>query len=377
MKTIDKIEAIVNKINEFTELIENSQSVDDVKGYIAEVEKLQNEKNDLEAGEVKKMSKVENYLDTKQAVADFVSAFENAKSTTEAHNAWKSKLQENGITITDKDNVLPKAIELEIQTILTRSNPVFPLFQVTNVGGMLVARDFTSADEAKVHVPGTTKDKQSANLKVSAIKPKMVYKRQSFDEIDKRTFQNFADIYELTIQELTQRIIDKIVDLALVEGKATDGETGSSETENGFVSILNETDTNKVKHVDASKDLVAAIEDAVDLIEVPGKKALVVTLTQKRAILNALRAKFPNTVYRNNNKELAEEFGVDELIVYRGTKNIKPTIIAEGAYAVDMQPLTRIEQFKIDTNENEILVETPATGRPVKFGGIVVIDLAG
>ena len=50
--------------------------------------------------------------------------------------------------------------------------------------------------------------------------------------------------------------------------------------------------------------------------------------------------------------------------------------MAEGAYAVDMQPLNRVEQFKIDTNTNDVLVETPASGRAVAFGGIAVVDLA-
>lgn len=48
--------------------------------------------------------------------------------------------------------------------------------------------------------------------------------------------------------------------------------------------------------------------------------------------------------------------------------------MAEGAYHIDHQPLARIEQFQLLRNENDILVETPATGRPVAFGGIAVID---
>ena len=76
----------------------------------------------------------------------------------------------------------------------------------------------------------------------------------------------------------------------------------------------------------------------------------------------------------NNNRDIANVFGVDELVIYQGTKALMPIVIAQDSYHVDMQPLNRIEQFRLDTNENDILVETPATGRPVAFGGAVVID---
>lgn len=373
MKTIDKLEAINNRIDELKTSIKEATSVDEAQNYITEFEQLTEQKNNLE-DDIKEVVTMNNYLETPQAMMDFAEAFKNARNTEDAHTTWKKKLQENGITVVDKDSALPKKLEQEIQTVLTRSNPVFPLFKLTNVGAMLITREFTSNDEAKVHVPGTTKDVQNATLTLSAIKPKMIYKRQAFDELDKRTFENFAEVYELVVQELSQRIIDKIVDLALVEGTAVGGD--DSRTENGFISITNEKDTNKVKHVDGTTDLVAALEDAVDLIDAPGRKFLVITLAQKRAILNALRTKFPQAVYRNNNDELAAEFGLDGVIIYRGSKQIKPTVIAEGAYAVDMQPLTRVEQFKLETNTNDILVETPATGRPVAFGGIAVVDLA-
>lgn len=374
MKTIDKLEAISNKINDVKTRIEASNDLDEIKELVAEAEKLKARKNELQQTEAK--VEMKNYLETDKAMHDFAKVMDNAVSTDGMRKAWNEKLKENGITVTDKDNLLPKKLELEIQTLLTRANPVFPLFKVTNMGAMLVSRELRSTDEAHVHIRGTEKKTQSASLTLSAVKPKMIYKKQSFDEIDKRTIDNFAELYELVIQELTQRVIDKIVDLALVEGTATDGETGEAEKENGFIGILHEADTDKVKHVDGTKDLVTAVEDAVDSIDAPGKKYLIITLAQKRAILNALRAKFPNAVYRNNNAELAAEFGIDEIVIYRGVKELKPIVMAEGAYGIDMQPLTRIEQFKIDTNTNDVLVETPASGRSIEFGGIAVIDLA-
>lgn len=374
MKLIDKIEEINNSITELVAKVENSQDIEEVKQLTEKLNALKDEKQTLENGEINKVEK--NYLETNAASKDFATIYQNSRNTEEFHNAWNAKLEENGVEITDEGGYLPKRIEMEIQTVLTRSNPVFPLFKVSNQGAILYTRELTSEDEAKVHVPGTKKEVQTATLKTSGVRPKMIYKMQSFDEIDKRTINNFSELYEVIVAELAQRVIDKVVDLALFEGEATDGETGTAATENGFISIKNEKDTNKVAHVDGKTDLVNALEEAVDAIDAPGKKYLIITKQQKRAIIKALRTKYPNSVFKSSNAELASEFGVDEIVIYNGTKAISPTVMAEGAYAVDMQPLNRVEQFKIDTNTNDVLVETPASGRAVAFGGIAVVDLA-
>lgn len=377
MKLIDQIESIDNQLKDLGDKISNAEDKETIESLMAEVKELKSAKAQLiiqteDTTVEKQLSK--NYLETEQALHDFVEIQKNSRSESEIKNAWEAKLVENGVTITDKDNYLPKKLELDIQTVLTRSNPVYPIFKHTNIGAILVARDFTSDDEAKVHVPGTTKSRQTATLKVSGLKSRMIYKATSINEIDKRTIDNFDELYQLLVAELAQRVVDKVVDLALVEGSATDGETGDAANENGFISVMNETNVNKVKKINGKADLVAAVEQAVDGIDAPGKKYLVVTKAQKRDILDALRKKFPQSTFLNNNRDIANVFGVDELVIYQGTKALMPIVIAQDAYHVDMQPLNRIEQFRLDTNENDILVETPATGRPVAFGGAVVID---
>lgn len=377
MKLIDQIESIDNQLKDLGDKISNAEDKETIESLMAEVKELKNAKAQLliqteDTTVEKQLSK--NYLETEQALHDFVEVQKNSRSEAEIKEQWEAKLAENGVTITDKDNYLPKKLELDIQTVLTRSNPVYPIFKHTNIGAILVARDFTSDDEAKVHVPGTTKSRQTATLKVSGLKPRMIYKATSINEIDKRTIDNFDELYQLLVAELAQRVVDKVVDLALVEGSATDGETGEAANENGFISVMNETNTNKVKKINGKADLVSAVEQAVDAIDAPGKKYLVVTKAQKRDILDALRKKFPQSTFLNNNRDIANVFGVDELVIYQGTKALMPIVIAQDAYHVDMQPLNRIEQFRLDTNENDILVETPATGRPVAFGGAVVID---
>lgn len=373
-KWIDELEEVNNRLDELKGLVKNSQSVEDVDKFTTEYKDLVERKNALEKTKPNKEQKM-NYLETQQSLKDFVAIQTNNKlSNEERLTAWNEKLAENGVTVTDPSAYLPKKLELELQTVLTRANAVFPLFRVTNAGAILISQELTSNDEAQIHTPGTTKTRQAATLTVSGIKPRMIYKAQSIDEIQKQTLSSFENLYETIVAELAQRVIDKVVDLALVEGTAT-GAEGASATENGFISVTTETNTNKVKHVSGKDDLIAGVESAVDEITVGGKKYLVITKAHKHAILKALRTKFPQMTVRNNNHDIADALGVDELVIYQGTKAIKPTVMAEGAYAVDMKPLNRIEQFRFDTNENDILVETTASGRPYLFGGIAVIDL--
>lgn len=373
-KWIDELEEVNNRLDELKGLVKNSQSVEDVDKFTTEYKDLVERKNALEQTKPNKEQKM-NYLETQQSLKDFVAIQTNNKlSNEERVTAWNEKLAENGVTVTDPSAYLPKKLELELQTVLTRANAVFPLFRVTNAGAILISQELTSNDEAQIHTPGTTKTRQAATLTVSGIKPRMIYKAQSIDEIQKQTLSSFENLYETIVAELAQRVIDKVVDLALVEGTAT-GAEGASATENGFISVTTETNTNKVKHVSGKDDLIAGVESAVDEITVGGKKYLIITKAHKHAILKALRTKFPQMTVRNNNTDIADALGVDELVIYQGTKAIKPTVIAEGAYAVDMKPLNRIEQFRFDTNENDILVETTASGRPYLFGGIAVIDL--
>jgi putative structural protein len=373
-KWIDELEEVNNRLDELKGLVKNSQSVEDVDKFTTEYKDLVERKNALEQTKPNKEQKM-NYLETQQSLKDFVAIQTNNKlSNEERVNAWNEKLAENGVTVTDPSAYLPKKLELELQTVLTRANAVFPLLRVTNAGAILISQELTSNDEAQIHTPGTTKTRQAATLTVSGIKPRMIYKAQSIDEIQKQTLSSFENLYETIVAELAQRVIDKVVDLALVEGTAT-GAEGASATENGFISVTTETNTNKVKHVSGKDDLIAGVESAVDEITVGGKKYLIITKAHKHAILKALRTKFPQMTVRNNNTDIADALGVDELVIYQGTKAIKPTVMAEGAYAVDMKPLNRIEQFRFDTNENDILVETTASGRPYLFGGIAVIDL--
>ena len=307
------------------------------------------------------------YIESKNSITDFMNVLKAANNKQEVANKWNAKLAENGLEIKDESLVLPTRLVTSIESALTNTNPVFKAFKVTSVGALLVTQGLDSSDEAGVHVEGTEKTVQSAVLTVDAISPAMIYKIQTISERAKQLNTNFDEIYETIVAELTQAIVNKAVDLALVEG---DGK-------NGFVSLANEKDAKKVKKITAAK-YVDGIEDAVDFVRATaGVKNLDVTAVQRKDILAEVRALNANARVRNSDAEIASEVGVDELIVYTGSKTLKPTLLVQDAYHIDMKDLTKVDAFEWKTNENAILLESLSAGKAEKFSTGAVITVAG
>ncbi|MGL5895738.1 MAG: hypothetical protein ACRCZN_01975 [Lactococcus lactis] len=349
---------------EATSSLEEGKSIDnELEGINLEIIKLENELTESEKGDKKPMN---NYIGSKKEVKDFVESLKNAPTKEVASQNWAKKLSNNGVEITDTDNYLPKKIVEAITTSLTESNPVFPLFRITNVGAMLISQEFDSDDEAQVHEVGTTKKEQEATLKLSSIQPAMIYKLQSIHELVRRTLGSIDDIVDLIIAELTQRIVDKIVDLALVEGDET----------NGFRAIQTDKNVKRVKEIATPDSFVDGVEEAVDFVrQSSGLNYLIVTTEQRKQLLKELRDLNKNVRIKNDDAEIASEVGVDGIVVYRGTKTLKPIVLVKDAYHVDMDEMTQIRAFKWETNENKFLVEVVAAGHVDKMYGAAYLTL--
>lgn len=315
----------------------------------------------------KEKTNMTKYLEAKNAVTDFIETLKNGGNKAEVANKWNAKLAENGLEIKDDSLVLPTRLVSAIETSLTDTNPVFKAFKISHVGALLVTSGLASSDEAKVHVEGTEKTVQNAILTVDAITPQMIYKIQTISERAKNLNANYDEIYATIVAELTQAIVNKAVDLALVEGDGT----------NGFVSIAKEKDVKKVKAI-SDTAYVTAIEDAVDFVRgTQGTKYLVVTAQQRKTILAEVRALNANVRVKNDDAEIASEVGVDELITYTGTKAIKATVLVQDAYHIDMKDLTKVDAFEWKTNENAILLESLSAGKIEKAKSAAVITISG
>ena len=368
-----RVEALIKRDNELKEAIKVNNNIEELEAFdkerkdnSAELIKLQNE---LAAQPKEGKGKYKmDYLKTENSVKDFFAVLKTSKSENAA-KAWEDKLVENGIEITDTGFALPKKIVAGIESALLNTNEVFKAFKVTNVGAMLINQTFGSEDGALVHTPGTQKTIQSASLEVDSLKPVMIYKLQTISELVKRLNTNYQDLYALVVAEMTQAIVNKIVDLALVEGNGT----------NGFVAIAAEDNTDKVAKITAVAGATAftdAVESGVDFLRpTAGAKYLIVTPAQRKTLLAELRAAVAPARVRNTDADIASEIGVDGILVYNGAATLKPTLLVQDGYHVDMGDLTKIDAFKWETNENAILVETLSAGQTEKTHAAAVITL--
>ena len=389
---------LIEKQNRLAELKENNVSLkSQIKGFevknaiedlpkVQELEKTISEnsieiikiENELNAQEEKPKgkSKMTNFIESQNAVTEFFDVLKKNSGKTEIKNAWKDKLAENGVTITDTTFELPRKLVESINTALLDTNPVFKVFRVTNVGALLVSRSFDSSDEAKVHKDGEQKVEQSATLTIDTLEPVMVYKLQSIAERVKRLQMSYSELYNLIVAELTQAIVNKIVDLALIEGDGT----------NGFKSVTNETNAKKIKKITTEAPATGtapfadAIEEAVDFVRTTaGRRYLIVTAAQRKTLLDELRGLVSNAHVRikNDDTEIASEVGVDEIIVYTGSKAISPIVLVDQKYHIDMQDLTKVDAFEWKTNSNMILVETLSSGHTESLKAGAVITITG
>ena len=388
---------LIEKQNRLAELKENNVSLKsqisgfEVKNAIEDLPKVQElEKtlsensieiikieNELNAQEEKPKGKAKmtNFIESQNAVTEFFDVLKKASGKSEIKNAWNAKLAENGVTITDTTFQLPRKLVESINTALLNTNPVFQVFRVTNVGALLVSRSFDSANEAQVHKDGQQKTEQAATLTIDTLEPVMVYKLQSLAERVKRLQMSYSELYNLIVAELTQAIVNKIVDLALVEGDGT----------NGFKSIDKEADVKKIKKITTkaksagTTPFANAIEEAVDFVRpTAGRRYLIVKAEDRKALLDELRQATANAHVRikNDDAEIASEVGVDEIIVYTGTKAVKPTVLVDQKYHIDMQDITKVDAFEWKTNSNMILVETLTSGHVETYNAGAVITVA-
>ena len=388
---------LIEKQNRLAELKENNVSLKsqisgfEVKNAIEDLPKVQElEKtlsensieiikieNELNAQEEKPKGKAKmtNFIESQNAVTEFFEVLKKNSGKSEIKNAWNAKLAENGVSIPDTTFQLPRKLIESINTALLNTNPVFKVFRITNVGALLVSRSFDSSGEAQVHKDGQTKTEQAAALIINNTEPVMVYKLQSLSERVKRLHVGYSELYNLIVAELTQAIVNKIVDLALVEGDGT----------NGFKSIDKETDGKKIKKITTKAKAAGttpfanAIEDAVDFVRpTAGRRYLIIKAEDRRALLDELRQATANAHVRikNDDTEIASEVGVDELIVYTGTKALKPTVLVDQKYHIDMQELTKVDAFEWKTNSNMILVETLTSGHVETYNAGAVITVA-
>lgn len=385
--------------------LEQAKGIDKkIKANELEIIQIQNSLKEFSQAK-EKSKNMKNYLESQNAVVDLIGVLKKSKKEDVLNN-WNAKLVENDVTVEGDENnssfFMPRKLVEAIESSLLEANPVYKIFRVTNVGALLVNGSMEAGERtadnnynrAGVHKDGETKKEQSVVIKESKIDPVMVYKLQKVAERIKQLNVNFNEIWSMLVAEITQAIVDKIVELALIEG--TYGV--ENKDENGFTSIVEESKLyDEAKHRTRIKSITAeanaetgvgafqnGVEQALDFVRgKAGTRYLIVTSAQRTTLLNELRTTYKGAlgIIANSDRAIADLLGIDEIIVYAGvyesvesvkaftgktdaTKSdtLPPIVIRDKAFHVDMNALTRIEAFKWETNENALLMETLTAG---------------
>lgn len=344
---------------------------------IGNLQKKLDDKGDLEMGS----SKVKNYKDTTQAVKDWADIYRNSASKEDAEAKWHDKLVENGVNVEGKTELLPTQVDLGIQSVI-EDNPIFDIMQHVNAG-TLVYKKFDSKDTAVVRGTGynitENKTEQSATLEVKDLPQNEIYKLTT---VSYKAMKNMGSELDTFIaQELTQNVIDKVVDLALYDG------TGNASDANAGFDAVVAKDSAAV-HVEYPKgsSLSAAIQansfratgGGATVIDNSGNstgqqnRVLIVNSDDYGRILgDALKLSYPVD-------NVSTWLGVDSIIITKTTsKNYKPIVMTKNAYIVAMDNFDKFDWYNVLSNRNASEVVALANGTLFQANSAVVFTEAG
>lgn len=389
-REFDKIE---NQIDTLKTNLRNSTSLNDAQELdtllnnlvgeaqsqmhdIASLQKKLDTEGDLEMNK----SKVKNYRDTAQAVKDWADIYRNSASKEDAEARWHDKLVENGVAIDGKTELLPTQVDLGIQSVI-EANPIFDIMQ--HVGaGTLVYKKFDTKDTAVVRGTGynitENKTEQNATLDVKDLPQTEIYKLTT---VSYKAMKNMgAELDTFIAQELTQNVINKVVDLALYDG------TGNASDANAGFDAVVAKDSAAV-HVEYPKgsSLSTAIQansfratgGGATVIDNSGNstgqqnRVLIVNDTDYGKILgDALKLNYPV-------ENVPKWLGVDSIIITKTTsKNYKPIVMTKNAYIVAMDNFDKFDWYNVLSNRNTSEVVALANGTLFQANSAVVFTEA-
>lgn len=353
--------------------------VGEAQSQMHDIASLQ-KKLDTEGDLGMKNSKVKNYRDTAQAVKDWADIYRNAASKEDAEARWHDKLVENGVTIDGKTEMLPTQVDLGIQSVI-EANPIFDIMQHVNAG-TLVYKKFDTKDTAVVRGTGynitENKVEQNATLDVKDLPQNEIYKLTT---VSYKAMKNMGSELDTFIaQELTQNVINKVVDLALYDG------TGNASDANAGFDAVVAKDSAAV-HVEYPKGSSLSTAIQANSFRATGGGATVIdnsgnsTGQQNRVLIvndsdyakilgDALKLSYPVD-------NVPKWLGVDSIIITKTTsKNYKPIVMTKNAYIVAMDNFDKFDWYNVLSNRNASEVVALANGTLFQANSAVVFTEA-
>lgn len=343
---------------------------------IADLQKKLDTEGDLEMNK----SKVKNYVDTAQAVKDWADIYRNSVSKEDAESRWHDKLVENGVSVEGKTELLPTQVDLGIQSVI-EANPIFDIMQHVNAG-TLVYKKFDTKDTAVVRGTGynitENKTEQSATLDVKDLPQNEIYKLTT---VSYKAMKNMgAELDTFIAQELTQNVINKVVDLALYDG------TGNASDANAGFDAVVAKDSAAV-HVEYPKGSSLSTAIQANSFRANGGGATVIdnsgnsTGQQNRVLIvnSDDYGKILGDALKLNYlvESVPKWLGVDSIVITKTTsKNYKPIVMTKNAYIVAMDNFDKFDWYNVLSNRNTSEVVALANGTLFQANSAVVFTEA-
>lgn len=312
--TIEAVDALEDEnaqeaIDALKETVDNLQ-----QGLTAVQEKINQNKQEQKEPPMP----TENYLQSRNSVADFASAIRNARTADAFRANWSEFLSTNGITISagSEGAFVPEAVKGMISDIWERNADW--LKSLNNTGAKRFYCRYNASDQtaensrAKGWKKGDTKAAETIELAAKLLDAQFIYKIQ---EIDLKTkFDTDEALINYVITELVDQILYEIKRAILVG----DGRADNSDYKINSFEAIAKTSTDAyttVSAVTANGFLVDDVRAMVDNVVNDNNKEVFVFMS--KATLRALarvQASSESTPVYLGVEQVAEQIGASRII---------------------------------------------------------------
>lgn len=213
-----QVEQTIANLNEVATALDNEtdeQAVEELRTSVNELnerltaimERISQTETNIEENE----NKMENYLSTKNSVADFLNCIRTSTNGADFSKNWRNVLSTNAVTIAEGSEFgyLPEYVKGMIQDLWDKKADWLADLKIVNAKGYVVranSSDKTNANSrAKGWKPGDEKTAQSITLAAKKVVPQFIYKIQTIDAEMK--FNDDGSLLDYLVEELVGQIL--------------------------------------------------------------------------------------------------------------------------------------------------------------------------
>lgn len=323
-----QVEQTIANLNEVATALDNEtdeQAVEELRTSVNELnerltaimERISQTETNIEENE----NKMENYLSTKNSVADFLNCIRTSTNGADFSKNWRNVLSTNAVTIAEGSEFgyLPEYVKGMIQDLWDKKADWLSDLKIVNAKGYVVranSSDKTNANSrAKGWKPGDEKTEQSITLAAKKVVPQFIYKIQTIDAEMK--FNDDGSLLDYLVEELVGQILYEEKRAILIgDGRASDA-TGKIDSIEAIYKGEGATTDSYTTIVEAEEDsfMLDNLHNLVSQVNADGEEVIV--FIAQSAINEATRvaASETSTPLYLEDEQLARQIRASRIVV--------------------------------------------------------------